>query len=178
MIIIPAFLPGNPGLQVATQVFRAYTRETLVDPIRIQVVPEPGLRVHAFEPLQRSLDELGEREPVSSEVTTQISLDAIPKGGACALVFEGYVNVPTDGIYGFFAMSDDGSRVFLDGERIVDNDGLHGSLEVMGEVGLKAGWHPLRVEYFDTGGGRELEIRWRGPGLSKGEIPPARLGHL
>ncbi len=48
----------------------------------------------------------------------------------------------------------------------------------MGEIGLKAGWHPIRVEHFDAGGAMGLEAAWRGPGVAQQPIPPAALGRL
>eukprot|EP01052_Picozoa_sp_SAG31_P081865 SAG31_NODE_41826_length_274_cov_0.708571_1_plen_41_part_01 len=37
------------------------------------------------------------------------------------------MTVPTDGSYNFATESDDGSLLYVDGQRVVDNDGLHGT---------------------------------------------------
>ena len=93
-----------------------------------------------------------------------------------ALRFEGYVDVPRDGIYRFFTRSDDGSMLFIGDALIVDNDGLHGTEEEKGgEVALKAGRHAIAVTYFNATGGKALQVGWQGPELSKQLIPAAAL---
>ena len=48
----------------------------------------------------------------------------------------------------------------------------------LGEEALEAGWQPLRVEYFNAGGGRGLDVSWRGPRQARAPIPAAALGRL
>jgi len=42
-----------------------------------------------------------------------------------------------------------------------------------GAVALKAGAHPIRVEYLHRGGGTALELRYEGPDLKKQKVPAA-----
>jgi len=67
--------------------------------------------------------------------------------------------------------SDDGSVLFIDGELIVDNDGSHRARERSGPVGLKAGFHAIRVRHFQIGGKPRLLVKWQGPGIKKEDIP-------
>ena len=69
------------------------------------------------------------------------------------LVLTGYLEVPTDGIYTFALLSDDGSTLKLDGELLGDNDGAHSPVEIIVQKALKAGLHPMEVRYFDCNGG-------------------------
>ncbi len=80
---------------------------------------------------------------------------AIPQevSGNIGLVFDGYIEVPEDGIYSFFLESDDGSVLDIDGVRVVDNDGAHSRLERSGQVALAKGLHRLSARYFDYNGG-------------------------
>ena len=39
--------------------------------------------------------------------------------------FYGYIDVAKAGTYTFYTMSDDGSKLYIDGREVVDNDGLH-----------------------------------------------------
>lgn len=77
----------------------------------------------------------------------------------------GELLVERAGSYAFQLTSDDGSRLYLGDEVVLDHDGRHAatSVEVEG-VELAAGAHPLRIEHFDSGGGRELRLEWRPPG--------------
>jgi hypothetical protein len=54
----------------------------------------------------------------------------------------------TAGEYEIRTLSDDGIRVFIDDEKLVDNWRLRGAMEDKARVTLANGIHKLRVEYF------------------------------
>jgi len=119
-------------------------------------------------------------------VTVSASIDHPSTGGPfadsgrddlVAAVFEGWIEVPTSGLWQLFTDSDDGSRLFVDETLVVDNDGLHGMRERGGEIGLAAGRHPVRVEFFENFGGAGLIVRWSGPGTPKSVVPPEAWSH-
>jgi hypothetical protein len=89
--------------------------------------------------------------------------------------FTGFVNVPTDGTYTFYTSSDDGSKLFIGTTEVVNNDGLHGSQERSGTIGLKAGKHAVRVVFFEATGGEVLAVSYAGPGITKQAIPATAL---
>jgi cytochrome c2 len=115
---------------------------------------------------------------VSSGITHEIS-DALKKRQEqIALVFSGYVSIPADGEYTFFTNSDDGSRLYVGSDLVVNNDGDHGMTERNGKVRLKAGDHSLKVTYFNHGGPAGLSVYIEGPGLDKQPIPADWFSHL
>jgi hypothetical protein len=61
--------------------------------------------------------------------------------------------VPKDGEYAFKTLSDDGSWLWVNGQLVVDNHGLHAAQEVSGTIRLKAGTHVLSFKYFERDGG-------------------------
>jgi alpha-L-fucosidase len=91
--------------------------------------------------------------------------------------FIGYFKVPVDGVYKFYLVSDDGSRLFIGEDLVVDNDGLHGSQEAEGRIALQAGLHPFTVLFFQRTGGADFEVSLSGPGMDKQAVPPAMLFH-
>ncbi len=91
--------------------------------------------------------------------------------------YSGYLRVPEEGVYTFYLVSDDGSRLYIDGQIVVDNDGLHGAQERSGAVPLAAGSHRMVVSFFERTGGDVLEVLWAGPGFAKQPIPPEALFH-
>ncbi len=103
--------------------------------------------------------------------------DVSGAGENVAFAFRGNVELPSDGVWTFATVSDDGSRLWIDGKLLVDNDGLHGMQEKSGAIGLKAGWHALEVQWFNGSGAGGLEVRWSGPGTERQPIPSERLGH-
>jgi hypothetical protein len=57
-----------------------------------------------------------------------------------------WVEVP--GGYDFTLDSDDGSLLFIDGRRIVNNDGIHSDQRASGHADLSRGMHRMRVPYY------------------------------
>ena len=90
-------------------------------------------------------------------------------------VFTGYVIAPVTSLYTFSLESDDGSRLLIGDTVVVDNDGVHGMVEKFGQVGLEAGLHPIRIEFFEAGGGAGLIARMGSEELSFNVIPSYRL---
>ncbi len=80
-----------------------------------------------------------------------------------AIKFEGYIEVPEAGIYTIAARSDDGSKVYLHGELVVENDGSHSARTRRGNVALAKGLHPIRIEYFEDYLGETLSLQIKGP---------------
>jgi outer membrane protein OmpA-like peptidoglycan-associated protein len=78
-----------------------------------------------------------------------------------AIDYNGRIMLPQAGTYTFRLASDDGSRLFIDGREVIDNDGIHGTNQLDAEVTLAAGIHDVRVQYFQ--GPREevaLMLHW------------------
>jgi hypothetical protein len=92
-----------------------------------------------------------------------------------ALVFEGQLKVEEPGEYTFYTQSDDGSKLFVNGREVVNNDGDHGTVERRGKITLTQGLHPIQVHYFNGGGAGWLDVYYRGPGIPKQIIPGERL---
>ncbi|MBU0640333.1 MAG: alpha-L-fucosidase [Planctomycetes bacterium] len=91
--------------------------------------------------------------------------------------YRGFVSVPRDGVYTFYTLSDDGSRLYIGDQLVVDNDGLHSAHEQAGVIALAAGVHPLTVTFFEKTGSDMLEVSYAGPDLNKQRIPADKLLH-
>jgi hypothetical protein len=85
------------------------------------------------------------------------------------------INIPADGAYTFRLTSDDGSRLYIDDASVVDHDGLHGATPKEGTATLSAGYHALRVEYFEAGGGQQLTLAWKTPGAADFVVVPSTV---
>lgn len=95
----------------------------------------------------------------------------------CGMYWRGYVNIPETGGYQFWTESDDGSLLYIDNEKVVDNDGDHGMEERSGVVHLQKGWHSIKIVYYNAGGGYGLKVRYGRLGGEKEELPARMLGH-
>ena len=87
----------------------------------------------------------------------------------------GKIRIDKAGSYTFFLNSDDGGKLFLNGNIVVDNDGRHAPRHVAGTVWLSAGNHDLEVQYFQIDGRKALDLCWNGPGLQHPSIGHFRL---
>ena len=52
------------------------------------------------------------------------------------------------GRYIFRLLSDDGSKLFVDGKLVIDNDKLHGASAKTGETDLDNSSHTIKIQYF------------------------------
>ena len=65
-----------------------------------------------------------------------------------AIDYTGRVWIETAGKYRFSLLSDDGSRLYIDGRGVINNDGVHPPMTRQGEIALSRGLHRIRVAYF------------------------------
>ncbi len=93
-----------------------------------------------------------------------------------AFIYEGYINISTAGSYSFYLQSDDGSQLYVNNTLAVSFDGTHGCTERSGTaITLSVGTYPIKVLFFENGGGECLNVKWQGPGVSKDIIPSSVL---
>jgi hypothetical protein len=92
-----------------------------------------------------------------------------------AFRYKGYIDIPSDGYYNFYTNSDDGSRLYIGDNLVVDNDGLHGTVENYGSIGLKKGKHAITELFFQKAGASVLQTSYSGPGIAKQLIPNSVL---
>lgn len=91
------------------------------------------------------------------------------------VVFKGYIEINKTGKYTFYTSSDDGSNLYIDAKKVVDNDGSHGVIGKSGDIDLTAGRHAIRIDYFNSLGGFWLDAFYKGPGLPRQIIPANKL---
>lgn len=91
------------------------------------------------------------------------------------LKFDGYIFIPETGNYTFSTLSDDGSKLFIDNELVVNNDGIHWLNEAYGAVKLEKGFHKFNISYFDQVGGTVLNCFMQQEGKEKQEISASQL---
>ncbi|UCG88923.1 MAG: chitobiase/beta-hexosaminidase C-terminal domain-containing protein [Gemmatimonadota bacterium] len=154
---------------------------TKVDPLPAYSVSDlmPGLRLEFYEQNGgwSSLPDFDVLTPNLVQQVDAIGLDSVSRDEFFGLRFLGYIDVPQTGVYGFFVTSDDGSRLLIDGNEVVDNDGIHGEREKSGFIALEAGKHELSLSFFQGAGGVALGLRCEGPGFEEQKIPPEILFH-
>lgn len=79
--------------------------------------------------------------------------------------FFGLLNITTPGAYTFQTASDDGTVVYIDGVKVVDNNrfqGIGASL-ITNTINLSSGEHKIAIAYFEKGGDAGMVAGWSGP---------------
>ncbi len=88
-------------------------------------------------------------------------------------LFEGLIFIPQSGVWGFTTKSDDGSVLYIDGRKVVDNDGSHAAVTAEGRIALQRGYHRYRLLYFEDYEGEALNWGWIAPGDNRESPIPA-----
>jgi len=88
----------------------------------------------------------------------------------------GEVQPPTSGTYTFHTSSDDGVRLWVNGQLLINNWTLHGQAEDYGAIALTAGQkYDIRMEYYEYTGNAVAILSWAYSGQSDTVIPQSAL---
>ncbi len=162
-----AILDGSDDHYVTTATFNQLIPHDAVEIIKAQ----PGLTAKYFEGEWSRLPNFDSVKVVKSFTADTITIPELARKEDFGLTFNGYIKIPSDGLYEFNLSSDDGSMLFIGDSLVINNDGLHGTGEVPGEIALKAGYHPIYIPMFQAKGGEGLELSVEGPGVEKTNVP-------
>lgn len=90
--------------------------------------------------------------------------------------WSGWVQPKTSGTYTFYTLSDDGVRLWVNGQLIINNWTEHAETEDRGAIVLTAGEKvSLRLDYFEKQGVAKIRLYWSGPGQAKAIVPQSQL---
>lgn len=137
------------------------------------VLPHPEMPVGLRGQYYANADWSG--TPVDERVDADVSADALRARpelrGATRVSVEwsGYLVVRDAGLHRFATKSDDGSWLWIDDRLVIDNGGLHSTLNVDGEALLERGVHAIRVRYMQGGGEHYLQL---GQASARGRFGP------
>ena len=132
---------------------------------------EARLNYYYYEGEWTELPDFDALTVVKSGTVSNFSLAPRQQDDYYAFVFEGMIEIQEAGEYTFFTNSDDGSKLWIDGQLVVDNDGRHSARERSGAITLPAGLHPIRLAYFEAHSAETLEVYWQSAGMSKQLVP-------
>jgi hypothetical protein len=148
------------------------TREQPAEPATVNEESlKPGLKVSVYDGSFDLLPDFSTLTPVRKFTSGKVSHLIAEKDNRFALVFEGFIRIPADGVYGIAVASDDGSKLTLSEHDILLNDGIHGVTEREAWLPLKSGFHPVRIEYFQRTGGYGLFMYVESPDKKRSVIP-------
>ena len=136
---------------------------------------KPGVAYTYYEGIFKSTADVLKAKPVKEGTFRNFSIKEAAADDHFGYQFHSLINIPEKGVYKFHIYSDDGARLFIDGQEVIDNDGSHSAGEATGKVALEKGFHEIRVIYFEDYMGQALEIGITGKNLPKQVLPDGML---
>jgi len=78
------------------------------------------------------------------------------------------LRAPQDGTYTFYTSSDDGVRLWVNSQLVIDDWSNHSPRTRSGTIDLLANeLADIRMEYYENGGGAVIKLEWSGPGVMR-----------
>lgn len=136
---------------------------------------KPGVAYTYYEGKFKSTADVLKAKPVKEGTFRNFSIKEAAADDHFGYQFRSQINIPEKGVYKFHIYSDDGARLFIDGQEVIDNDGSHSAGEATGKVALEKGFHEICVIYFEDYMGQALEIGITGKNLPKQVLPDGML---
>ena len=127
-----------------------------------------------FDALMPDFAVVAERVEFADSMWTDIDGSLVENFAA---ELEGALEVAVAGEYKLHLTSDDGSRLWLDGEKEIENGGTHGARTKTTKLWLSAGSHPMKIHFFERRGSALLDLKWTLPSGAKEVIPLENLSH-
>jgi hypothetical protein len=94
-----------------------------------------------------------------------------------AMRLSGFIEVQREGWYEFHLGSDDGSRMLLGDDVLIENDGKRGVVYKSAGLALKPGRHAITIHYIQVTGTRSLQLLYEGPGIRRSPVPDAAYSY-
>ena len=149
---------GNPRSKVYSQQF------TKINPLS-GIKPKqkaPGLQYAYYEGQFKDIPAFDQLTPVKQGIAHHFDLKAIAaQEDHYAILFEGLIDIPEEDVYTFYTYSDDGSKLFIDDQLVVNNAGSHSARKRTGFIPLQKGLHTIRIAYFEDYDGQTLQVGYR-----------------
>ncbi|MBN8562674.1 MAG: DUF4347 domain-containing protein [Leptolyngbya sp. UWPOB_LEPTO1] len=88
----------------------------------------------------------------------------------------GQILAPVTGTYTFFTTTDDGNRLFINGQQVINNYRDQAATERSGTINLVAGQrYNIAMDYYENGGLASARLQWSAPGITKQVVPQSQL---
>ncbi|NQT84487.1 CotH kinase family protein, partial [bacterium] len=89
----------------------------------------------------------------------------------------GLITISVPGSYTFWTDSDDGVRLKIGENTVIQNWTDHSATWDSGSINLSEDDHPLVLEFYENGGDAVMKLQYQGPGVPRQTIPTSVLAH-
>ncbi len=153
-----------------------YTQQSLATPVAKAGV-KSGLLCSYYPGEYKSATLMAGKPAKETFVVDSLTVPKAVIAPSFGLRYQGYFEVPQDGIYSFYLTCDDGGVLKVANRSVVDNDGWHAPIEKSGQVALKKGLQPVELNFVEGGGGYTLKLKYSVNGSPLQSVPAGWLKH-
>lgn len=147
---------------------------------------QSGLLANVFlltNPDAKKLSEIKPGKSYAASILPKVEVSDVLKNFAFTrhvpflMEVSGEIVIPESRPYLFKLRSSDGAALWIDGKKVVNNDGIHNSTESEAEFDLEAGPHSLLIRHFKTDpeSNKELCLSWFEPSKNAFDIIPSEF---
>jgi hypothetical protein len=130
----------------------------LVPPSPGTPASSPGVTWKSYQGVWSWMPDFRSLSPTNQGSSGSFVLSNINTKETTGISFESQVLIPADGKYTFTVASNGGSMLFVHDKRVITEARPITSEPKSATIPLKAGWHPLRLLYRQTGGSPALKF--------------------
>lgn len=140
------------------------------------VKPAPGLLYRYAEGSVKSKADYEKLSFSQPAVVKSYNLkEIIHRGEEWAVEFTGYVYVPEDGIYTFSGHGENWLKFYLHDQLLIEE--YDQDITMGGEIALKAGYHPVKIIYYDLRRPPSIDLYMQKTGGKAVPLPESALFH-
>lgn len=139
-----------------------YEKQAYLQPENINNL-QKGLRFYYYPVFYKNTKAINEKDLATEKIAKAIEIPISQTAPSFATRHVGYFYAAETGVYSFALRSDDGSVLKIGGNVLIDNDGMHSSVEKSAQIALEKGYHPFELFFVEGGGGYTLQLQCKTP---------------
>jgi len=113
--------------------------------------------------------DLNKLNPIEKGIILRFTIENRKRDDYIGYIYSGFIDIPRDGIYTFFARTNDGMTLYIDGKPF-----FRGGYKT---IALKEGKYKIDQKYFQLGARKFNILGWIGPGIKEQEISASAFYH-
>lgn len=153
-----------------------YKKEKLLEPVTVAKAAS-GLKARFYKKYFLNTLGMKGKQPDSQFVAVNAAVPSDVSAPSFGMQYTGYINIPETGVYSFYLLVDDGGVLTIGDKEVVNNDGQHAPLEKSGQIALKKGLHPFKLDFIEGGGGFALQLKYSKGGGAPMAVPDSFFKH-
>jgi len=164
---VAAFRPNGSRGDIYTMQYQQQSPAPPETPARVS----DGLTCSQYKGSFKWTTNMPDTKPDTVVTVQSIEVPKAAEAPAFGLKYRGYLDIPQDGIYGFYLTCDDGGTLKIAGREVINNDGNHPPFEKNGQVALKKGYQQFALDFIEGGGGYTLQLKYSVNGSEPRDLP-------